>query len=561
MTLTYQTKILTNITRHTFVGLLIFVCTYGTVLAQTRVTDSLSLSVTPTLFQMSASPTQVWNSSVKVINNNPRELTVFAKVVNFAPQGETGAGKFLPVFEDTTDGSSLAEWISIDTDAITIAPEASYSIPFTVTVPENAAPGGHFAAILISTQPPVSGVETIKVATSQVVTSLFFVRIAGDVIEDGSVREFRVAHTFVGSPKADFEVRFENKGNVQLQPQGEIVITNMWGKERGTIPINQQTHFGNVLPKSVRKFEFSWKGEQSFSDIGRYKVALTLAYGEDARKFVTTTDYFYVIPVKAGGITLSLILLFVLIVRWSIKAYVRKMLLLAGVEPESSERESRRRRSFVREGDIRINKAISLKAPMQSGLDDLHDRIIKTPAFFGKVTAVYAFTFAYKRFFIPLLSILLCLSVFVFFIHNARKEQRDYEVVIHTADTQIKLSSEDILYNKTKTDGDVPATPLTALGTTTQQQYEIVLVNSSDTPGLAALLQTTLLSKGYTITDLQSDFEKSKPKTVIVFDTSLQEEALALSKYTNNALLSARPTQSTSSPSITIYIGNDFISP
>lgn len=560
MTSTYQTKILTKSVQHVLAGLLIFVCTYGTVRAQVTVPDSLSLSVTPTLFQMSASPTQIWNSSVKVINNNPRELTVFAKVVNFAPQGETGAGKFLPVFDDARDGSSLAEWISISTDAITIAPEASFNIPFTVSVPEDATPGGHFAAILISTKPPISDGESIKVATSQVVTSLFFVRIAGDVIEDGSVREFHVAKTFVNLPKADFEVRFENKGNVQLQPQGEIVITNMWGKERGTIPINQQTHFGNVLPNSIRKFEFSWKGEQSFSDIGRYKVALTLAYGEDARKFVTNTDYFYVVPVKAGAITLSLVLLFIFIVRWSIKAYVRKMLLLAGVEPDLSQRELVQRRSFVKEGDIRISKAVSLKAPMQSGYSDLRDRFIKTPAFFGKIKALYSFTVAYKRFFIALCVILFCLCVLVIFIHNAQKEQRDYEVVIHNADTKIKLSSEDILYTKKQTDDQARSFLETDASTTTQQQYEIVLVNSSDTPGLAASLQTLLQSKGYTITDLQSDFEKSKPKTVIVYDTSLQNEALTLSKYINNALLSARPLQSTSSPLITIYIGNDFIS-
>jgi hypothetical protein len=56
----------------------------------------LSLSVTPTLFQMSAVAGQSWSSGVKVINNNPHELTVYAQVVNFAPQGESGEGKLIP---------------------------------------------------------------------------------------------------------------------------------------------------------------------------------------------------------------------------------------------------------------------------------------------------------------------------------------------------------------------------------------------------------------------------------------------------------------------------------
>ena len=222
--------------------------------------SGLSLSVTPTLFEMSAVPSQTWNSSVKIINNNKTDITVYAQVVNFAPQGEQGEGKFLPVFEKATEGSTLAEWISISSEPILIEPEKSFSIPFTVSVPQNAAPGGHFAAILIGTKPPKTD-GSIKVQTSQIVTSLFFVKIAGDVKEEGTVREFRVVNSFVDTPKANFEVRFENKGNVHLQPQGEIVITNMWGKERGIIPIsekdcspsqensNLRILFGNTLPK------------------------------------------------------------------------------------------------------------------------------------------------------------------------------------------------------------------------------------------------------------------------------------------------------------------------
>lgn len=521
--------------------------------AQTN--DTLSLSVTPTLFQMSAVPAQSWKSSIKVINNNPYELTVYASVVNFAPQGETGEGKFVPVLEGSTDNSTLAQWISVTAEPIKIAPEQSVSVPVAVQVPPDATPGGHFAAILVGTR-PLQTDATFQVKTSQLVTSLFFVRIAGDVTEDGSIREFRVQKKFVSTPSATFEVRFENKGNVHLQPQGEIVITNMWGKERGVIPINRKTHFGNVLPESIRKYEFTWTGESSFSDIGIYKAELTLGYGVDGKKFVTSATYFYVVPIKALSIVLGLLLAFVLFVRWMIKAYVRRMLALAGVEPEGYRRGGGS--SFVREGDVRIVKGAVLNAPVKKGVDDLRTRFQTAHAITEKFVSLFSFVVAYRIFFLSIVVCIGALSLGWVFFADVLTPQRDYEVVITNPDADVVISSEDILYDKTHEEtvkiGSKLLAPVDDRG---EQMYELTLVNSSDVPGLAASMRATLEKQGYTVTSLESDFTESKDRTVVVYDLELQEEALALSKHIGNALLSARPEPG-EVMNITVFIGNDY---
>lgn len=511
--------------------------------------EGLSLSVSPTLFQMSAVPEQLWNSGVKVINNNPHELTVYAQVVNFAPQGETGQGKFLPVFEKATEGTTLAEWVAITSEPIVIEAEKSATIPFTVSVPKDAAPGGHFAAIMVGTKPPESS-SVVRVSTSQIVTSLFFVRIAGDVIEDGSIREFRLQDTFVDSPKAEFEVRFENKGNVHLQPQGEIVITNMWGKERGVIPINHQTHFGNVLPTSIRKFEFSWKGEQSFSDIGRYKAVLTLAYGTEERKFETTTDYFYVIPVKATLFVFTVFTAFVLLLRWSINAYIRKMLVLSGIDPhEHTMRQVHR--SFEREGDVRIVRRSSVQAPLAVGFLDFKNRLMHAGALLQKMQAVFLFIRAYKFFFFSTLGLLCFFILIVIFFIDVQKEQRDYEVVIENPDTSITLSSEEIMYDSENEQS--------LKNNSKNQHFDLILKNSSTVPGAAARLQPVIEGYGYTVSDLQSDFEETKKRSVIVYSPELGEEALTLSQKLGGILLSAdtSTTSTATRATVTLYIGDD----
>ena len=554
MILTYQKRI--TIFNRILIGILLSVLLFVPVSLYAQERTGLSLSVTPTLFEMSAVPLQSWSSSVKVINNNPQPITVYANAVNFAPQGETGEGKFIPILEEGQDGTTLVEWIDITSEPVTIEAEQSMAIPFTVAVPQDATPGGHFAAILIGTR-PLDTDERFQVKTAQIVTSLFFVRVAGDVVEDGKIREFRTTEAFVDTPQANFEVRFENEGNVHLQPQGEIVITNMWGKERGLIPINHKTHFGNVLPDSIRKFEFSWSGEPSFNDIGRYKAVLTLAYGDEERKFVTRSLYFYVIPFKALAVVLGSLIAFILFVSWGIKAYVRRMLMLAGVEPESS-RSTAMQRSFQKEGDVRIVRRTSIQAPVRSGMLDLKQRLQGVTAFADRIKTLVSFVAAYRVFFVSVVVIVLAAVAGIVFFVDVTQEQRDYEVVIENADTNVTLSSEEILYDKVEKEPEL-ATSSAMLEEVEVQSYELVLVNSSDTPGAAASLQSELEKKGYSIADLQSDFEESKDRTVIVYDLAFQTEALSLSKLLGNALLSARPeNEGEESADIVIYIGNDL---
>ncbi|MCA9342330.1 hypothetical protein KC945_02910, partial [Candidatus Saccharibacteria bacterium] len=56
--------------------------------------ERVALSVSPTLFDMSAEPGKVWNSTIRVINTNPFELELEASVVNFTPRDESGAATF-----------------------------------------------------------------------------------------------------------------------------------------------------------------------------------------------------------------------------------------------------------------------------------------------------------------------------------------------------------------------------------------------------------------------------------------------------------------------------------
>lgn len=407
--------------------------------------DSQSISVTPPLFQLSVAPGDLWQSSVRVVNPNNYPLTVYAEVVNFVPEGEGGRGNFVPVLSDDESKDTLAEWIDIAHGPYVIPEGQTTEISFIVEVPKNASPGGHFAAVLISTEPPKDENGSLALVTTQTVASLFFMRINGDVIEKGDIREFSVLDRSVELPEAEFSLRFENKGNVHVQPRGNIIITNMWGAERGIIPINNETHFGNVLPKSIRDFRFTWKGERSLADIGRYSAIATLAYGEDGIQTVTSTTYFWVIPVRGALITLASIIALIGAITWMIRLYIRRMLILAGVDPDAPK--TRRQKAEKIDADLEsvpMHAYTKVTAPLEEGTLDLRARLSEARETADMFRTIGGFILQYKRFFIALAFLIASFVGIVLYAGAVSKSDRHYEVTIDQGDTKQTLTSDEL---------------------------------------------------------------------------------------------------------------------
>lgn len=408
--------------------------------------DAQIMSVTPPLFQLSIVPGSLWQSSVKVVNGNPYPLTVYAEVVNFEASGEAGQGKFLPLLGEEKDASTLGAWINIAPGPHVIQSEQSKEIPIFVEAPSNAAPGGHYAAVLITTQPPENSPDRLAVRTSQAVTSLFFARVEGEVNEQGSIREFTTTHSFAQKPEAEFSLRFENKGNVHLQPKGNIIITNMWGTERGMIPINSQSHFGNVLPQSIRNFKFTWSSDYKVTDIGRYKAIVTLAFGESGVKSASATAYFWVIPIKTTLITLLIITLCIVGIVWMIRAYVRRMLALAGVDMQQPKRIPTEARTESRSATLSTKKVSYRKvsAPIRDGVLDLRRRLDTAQESFDVVKTIVSFIVQYKIFFLSVGALIVMFIGLVIYIDQATIEDVDYTVIINEGDSEKKLDSSII---------------------------------------------------------------------------------------------------------------------
>lgn len=521
----------------------------------------LSLSVTPPLIQLSLAPGQTWSSSLKVVNANDYALPLYASMAVLEPNGDEGQSKFTPVVEGD-EGNTLANWVTLGQTNFTVTREKSYDLPFTITVPKNAPPGGHYAAIIVGSQPLNEQVDGPTLSVSSSISSLLFLRVAGEVVELGDIREFTTGKTFHARPEVNFVLRFENKGNVHIQPQGDITVYNMWGKQRGVIPINHKTRFGNVLPKSVRKFEFEWKGAWNPLEFGRYKAVAVLTYGSDQKQNVQSIRYFWVIPVKETALALGSLLVFTLFFFWAVRRYIRRSLAIEA--QRLTGRPAIRPRTKVAASAIakRNAKATAKVAAMvptgRSGLRGLMALLLRPARAALSEGGFFATIRRYPLFYMSLLIIVVGLVGIILYFTQVLQGSRSFDVEIKKPDhNNVILKNGEPATppaSSTASQGAIPQPEAADSEQSRAASVPIIVLNGTGTTGLAGKVAAELKAQGFTIARTGNSARQSQ--TVIQYHPQDESSAKALNRAINQQ---AEMSADGSTPGqITLIIGSNY---
>lgn len=298
-----------------FIALALSLVLAGPVHAQTATPSDAAIRISPALYEQVVNPGDRFSTSMNVTNPTAAAVQVTVGVQDIS--GLDGSGN--PIFSSTTVPEyGLSSWVGISQTEVTLPAHGSVSIPFTITVPRTAVPGGHYGAIFISfgaTRPVFNGT-----GIGYQVGSLIDLRISGTANEQADVTEFATDKSLYQSPDVTFTATIADTGNVLLRPRGPIDITNMFGQKVATVIMNDSNQA--VFPSGTQSFTAGWAGKGF--EIGRFDAVMSLTYGDNADKTTSASLEFWVIPVIPIIAVLASIIFFIVIFVWSIKAYVRK---------------------------------------------------------------------------------------------------------------------------------------------------------------------------------------------------------------------------------------------
>lgn len=261
----------------------------------------VGITVTPLTFELTANPGETITNQVQVTNPTAGSIIFEMEVEDFTAVGESGE----VVIETGGDETfSLKKWITTIPRRFTVEAGQTQVVSFSLSVPTNAEPGGHYGTILATVKGSVNGTGA---AIAQQVGTLVLMTVSGQIREELFIREFTVP-SFSSQGPIPFIIRLENTGSVHIKPIGFISISNFWGEKVVDIPLPAR----RVLPGSARRIDLTWDKRYP---VGKYTATLVGVFGISNTP-ITAVTTFWVFPWKiALEITGALAALLVVLVK------------------------------------------------------------------------------------------------------------------------------------------------------------------------------------------------------------------------------------------------------
>lgn len=266
---------------------------------------SARIAITPLVFELSSKKGEIVEEEIRVMNPSTEEvINVVMESEDIFPEGEEGKIR-LEVPPEERAPFSLSRWISFEPKNFTLNPREEKAVKFKIKVPENAEPGGHYAAVIARVEktesPGATGVGIVPR-----VASLVLLRVEGKIEEKIRVVGFEVEKKYYQKGPVNFIVRLENQGTVHLKPNLTLTIRDIFGRKIDTLSFESRT----ILPSSTRKFETSWEKKWLFGL--KYEAVLEGFYGEKQIPIEGMKIVFFAFPLNLGLILMAFIVFFVL---------------------------------------------------------------------------------------------------------------------------------------------------------------------------------------------------------------------------------------------------------
>jgi len=238
---------------------LVLVCLVGVGMA----TSTQALTVSPARVEITGDPGTVLHSEIELFNEQEETRTFFISFENFEPSGDSGA----PHFIGAQDG--LATWLQSQSE-VNLESGTRAIVPFSITIPQTAEPGGYFATVFFGSQPP-KGTAGGEVTIGGKIGVLILLRVSGEIAEGGGLLDFKAKddQNFFSVLPVTFEYRLNNSGDDRVVPLGEIKIKNTFRLTSVTLLANENK--GSALPGSTRKFSVVWGKESVQANTERAK--------------------------------------------------------------------------------------------------------------------------------------------------------------------------------------------------------------------------------------------------------------------------------------------------
>jgi len=321
-----------------------------------------ALTASPAKLEISGDAGTTLTGIIELYNEKETSQTLFTSYENFESSDDSGAPRFVG------GGEGLATWLNAN-DVITLGPKERSEIPYTISIPTDAEPGGYFAALFFGTQPPAAQGGEVSIGGRLGV--LMLLRVNGDVPESAGILDFASLDekkSFNKTP-VTFSYRFSNTGGDRVVPKGTIELKNTFGVVRDTIDPNPTE--GSVLPGTARRFTNTWeagydgnpkgfianaKAQWSDFHFGWYTAQLNLSYGQKNQS-ADEKYSFMMFPWQLLIVVLGFIIVLWLIIKLIARSYKASIMKqMQAIQQQELDNSDQKKKTIVKKEKIVIEE-------------------------------------------------------------------------------------------------------------------------------------------------------------------------------------------------------------
>lgn len=257
-------------------GILFGLCLCGDAFA-TEATDAtyVSLGISPISHEVQLRPGHAITGSFRVMNpsKSQTQLEYRISVVPYSIAGDS----YKADFDRHSSLTQLSQWITLTRDSGTLDPGEGVDIGYIINVPQDAPPGGQYAAFLaeIVNDTDISS-TSMSIATSARIASLLYATVDGELHSEGFILHNDI-QKFIFNESLKVSAVVKNTGNIHLPATYTIEVYPLFSDEE-VYTNAEKPQTVTILPGTQYLSQVAW--EES-PQLGIFRVRQTIAFGAE----------------------------------------------------------------------------------------------------------------------------------------------------------------------------------------------------------------------------------------------------------------------------------------
>lgn len=231
--------------------------------------ESITLSPSGKRYQLDAG--SVTQDKLTILNDGSTTYNFIVYARPYVIQNNDYTDPKFDRVENAEEGRAFRgdayEWVQLTQSRWTIEPGQTLEIPFTLRVPANETPGGHYGVIFAETQPEAA--NSTSVVRKKRVGSIIYATVNGTYTTGGQSLGIEIPGLQFRSPLTS-KMIVENSGNADFEATLTMRVSDLFGG----VKYEEEKRY-IVLPETTREMTMEWKDAPWF---GLFKVQFSGTY-------------------------------------------------------------------------------------------------------------------------------------------------------------------------------------------------------------------------------------------------------------------------------------------